>query len=102
MDEWESGSKWGQGLRASGQSPGIGGLLGQRSRHDTRPSRWSEAPAPTLNHSRLPPHTHRPQEIVDNVRALDVSLSPTVLARIDECLARAGGQADALPVPDWS
>jgi aryl-alcohol dehydrogenase-like predicted oxidoreductase len=46
--------------------------------------------------------TRRTQEIVDNVRALDVSLSPTVLARIDECLARAGGQTDALPVPDWS
>ena len=45
--------------------------------------------------------TRRPQEIEENVKALDVVLSPTTLERIDRCLARAAGQTDWLPVPDW-
>ena len=46
--------------------------------------------------------TRRPQEIEENVKALDVVLSPTTLERIDACLARAAGQTDRLPVPNWT
>ena len=39
----------------------------------------------------------RPSEIEENVRALDVTLSDDVLARIDEIMAAAAGQVDAVP-----
>ena len=42
--------------------------------------------------------TRRPQEIEENVRALDVALSPSVLARIDDILHGAAGQVEELPV----
>ena len=44
--------------------------------------------------------TRRPQEIEENVRALDVlpKLTPDVLARIDAVMAGAAGQTDTLPV----
>jgi aryl-alcohol dehydrogenase-like predicted oxidoreductase len=44
--------------------------------------------------------TRRPQEIEENVRALDVlpRLTPEVLARIDQIMTGAAGQTDALPV----
>ena len=44
--------------------------------------------------------TRRPQEIEENVRALDVlpKLTPEVLARIDQVMQGAAGQTDALPV----
>ncbi|MGH2351256.1 MAG: aldo/keto reductase [Chloroflexota bacterium] len=42
--------------------------------------------------------TRRPQEIEENVKALEVTLTPDVLARIDEIMAGAAGQTDALPV----
>ncbi len=44
--------------------------------------------------------TRRQQEIEENVRALDVlpKLTPDVLARIDQIMAGAAGQSDALPV----
>jgi aryl-alcohol dehydrogenase-like predicted oxidoreductase len=45
--------------------------------------------------------TRRPQEIEENVKALEVVLSPATLERIDRCLAHAAGQAENLPVPDW-
>ena len=45
--------------------------------------------------------TRRPQEIEENVQALEVVLSPATLERIDRCMARAAGQTDRLPVPDW-
>ncbi|MBI3973360.1 MAG: aldo/keto reductase [Chloroflexi bacterium] len=43
--------------------------------------------------------TRRPQEIEENVKALDVMprLTPDVLARIDEIMSHAAGQSDALP-----
>jgi aryl-alcohol dehydrogenase-like predicted oxidoreductase len=43
--------------------------------------------------------TRRPQEIEENVRALDVlpRLTPDVLARIDQIMANAAGQTDVLP-----
>lgn len=41
--------------------------------------------------------TRRPQEIEENVRALDIALTPAVLERIDQCMAGAAGQAEALP-----
>jgi aryl-alcohol dehydrogenase-like predicted oxidoreductase len=45
--------------------------------------------------------TRRPQEIEENVKALEVVLSPATLERIDRCMAGAAGQTDWLPVPDW-
>jgi aryl-alcohol dehydrogenase-like predicted oxidoreductase len=43
--------------------------------------------------------TRRPQEIEENVRALDAlpKLTPEVLARIDAITANAAGQTDVLP-----
>ena len=43
--------------------------------------------------------TRRPQEIEENVRALDVlpKLTPEVLARIDDVMSGAAGQVEALP-----
>ena len=46
--------------------------------------------------------TRRPQEIEENVRALDVTLTPDVLRRIEQCLTSAAGQSEQLPVPTWS
>lgn len=46
--------------------------------------------------------TRRPQEIEENVKALDVRLTPDVLSRIDRIMEGAKGQTDALPVPTWS
>jgi len=46
--------------------------------------------------------TRRPQEIQENVKAVDVNLSDDVLARIDGCMTQAAGLADALPVPFWN
>ena len=46
--------------------------------------------------------TRRPQEIEENVRALEVVLSPQTLERIDRCLGHAAGQTDTLPIPDWA
>jgi len=45
--------------------------------------------------------TRRPQEIEENVKALDVQLTPEILARIDRIMEGAKGQVDALPVPNW-
>jgi aryl-alcohol dehydrogenase-like predicted oxidoreductase len=44
--------------------------------------------------------TRKPQEIEENVRALDVipKLTPDVLERIDQVMSGAAGQTDALPV----
>lgn len=42
--------------------------------------------------------TRRPQEIEENVKAVDVQFSDDVLRRIDECLAGAAGQTQDLPV----
>ncbi len=42
--------------------------------------------------------TRRSEEIEENVKALDVNLTPDVLARIDGIIAAAAGQTDALPV----
>jgi aryl-alcohol dehydrogenase-like predicted oxidoreductase len=41
--------------------------------------------------------TRRPAEIEENVRALDVRLTPDVLDRIDGLMAGAAGQTDELP-----
>jgi aryl-alcohol dehydrogenase-like predicted oxidoreductase len=38
-----------------------------------------------------------PQEIEDNVRALDVALAPEALAEIEEIMAGAAGQVEAVP-----
>ena len=46
--------------------------------------------------------TRRPQEIEENVRALEVVLSPQTLERIDRCLSHAAGQTDTFPIPDWA
>jgi aryl-alcohol dehydrogenase-like predicted oxidoreductase len=46
--------------------------------------------------------TRAPREIEENVRALDVELTPPVLERIDRVMAGAAGQTQALPVPDWT
>ncbi len=46
--------------------------------------------------------TRRPQEIEENVRALDITLTPEIHQRIERCLTKAAGQSDALPVPNWS
>ena len=46
--------------------------------------------------------TRTAQEIQENVKAVDINLSDDVLARIDECMSGAAGQADALPVPFWT
>jgi aryl-alcohol dehydrogenase-like predicted oxidoreductase len=45
--------------------------------------------------------TRRPQEIEENIKALDVRFTPETVARIDQIMAGAAGQADALPVPNW-
>jgi aryl-alcohol dehydrogenase-like predicted oxidoreductase len=41
--------------------------------------------------------TRRPAEIEENVRALDVRLTPDALERIDRVMAGASGQSDQLP-----
>lgn len=41
--------------------------------------------------------TRRPQEIEENVRALDVALTPAALARIEEIMQGAAGQVETLP-----
>jgi aryl-alcohol dehydrogenase-like predicted oxidoreductase len=46
--------------------------------------------------------TRRRREIEENVRALDVTLMPNVLQRIDQVMTRAAGQAQELPVPNWT
>lgn len=43
--------------------------------------------------------TRRPQEIEENVEALDVVLSPASLERIDRCMVHVAGQTETLPVP---
>ena len=43
--------------------------------------------------------TRRPQEIEENVRAIDVRLTDDVIQRIEHCLASAAGQTEDLPVP---
>ena len=42
--------------------------------------------------------TRRPQEIEENVRALEVTLPPDVLQRVDAIMGGAAGQTDDLPV----
>ena len=42
--------------------------------------------------------TRRREEIEENVRALEVKLSPDVLQRVDAIMAGAAGQTDDLPV----
>lgn len=41
--------------------------------------------------------TRRPQEIEENVKALEVPLIPDVIARIDDIMQGAAGQVEALP-----
>ncbi|HEX2033852.1 MAG TPA: aldo/keto reductase [Chloroflexota bacterium] len=41
--------------------------------------------------------TRRPQEIEENVKALEVSFTPEVLTRIEGIMSRAAGQSDLLP-----
>jgi len=41
--------------------------------------------------------TRRPQEIEENVKALDVKLTPDLQARIDQILQQAQGQVETLP-----
>jgi len=43
--------------------------------------------------------TRRPQEIEENVKALDVVLSPAALERIDRCMQHLAGGTETLPVP---
>jgi aryl-alcohol dehydrogenase-like predicted oxidoreductase len=43
--------------------------------------------------------TRRPREIEQNVKALDVVLTPTVLERVDSIMASVAGATDELPVP---
>ena len=42
--------------------------------------------------------TRRPAEIEENVRALEVTLPPEALERIEAIMAGAAGQTEALPV----
>jgi aryl-alcohol dehydrogenase-like predicted oxidoreductase len=46
--------------------------------------------------------TRRPQEIEENVKALDVDLSIAALSRIESALKGAAGQTEHLPVPTWT
>ncbi len=41
--------------------------------------------------------TRTPREIGENVKAVDVRLTPDVLERIDEILTGAAGQVEELP-----
>ena len=43
--------------------------------------------------------TRRPREIEENVKALDVVLSPATLERIERCMLHVAGQTETLPVP---
>jgi aryl-alcohol dehydrogenase-like predicted oxidoreductase len=42
--------------------------------------------------------TRRPEEIAENVKALDVPLTPDVVQRIEGIMECAAGQTDELPV----
>jgi aryl-alcohol dehydrogenase-like predicted oxidoreductase len=46
--------------------------------------------------------TRRPQEIDENVKAVDIELSDEALSRIDQCMTHVAGQTQQLPVPSWT